>query len=121
MLKFLVASVVFLVAAVASAGDLVVSASGFPDNHRGNGTFTLKQVLNPNTGKLIDCWSQNNDNDGWVASFSENGGILTVSYCRNGFPQAVYRVTGTTLSSQNLGLATRIITGPVPQSVSVSH
>ena len=93
------------------------SSDLFPVNHRGNGQFTLKQVFNKSTDKLIDCWSQNDDNDGWVASLS--GGIMTVTYCRNGAPQAVYRRMGTDASAQTLPLVTRTIDGPVPGSVQI--
>ena len=106
--------------AVAIAGDIQVTATGFPVNHPGNGTFTLKQITNTNTGKPIDCWAQNGDNNGWVASYSASGEILTVTYCRNGFPNAVYRVTGTTLSAQNIGLSTSTVGREVPVSVSFS-
>ena len=83
MRNLLLASVVVVLASVSCcAGDLIISANGFPLNHRGNGQFTLKQVLNKSTGKLIDCWTQNDDNDGWIASLS--GGVLEVKYCRNG-------------------------------------
>jgi hypothetical protein len=117
MRGLLLASVVLLMGGVASA-DVTISASGFPQNHPGNGTFTLTQIKNPTTGKLIDCWAQNGDNNGWVASYSASGEILTVTYCRNGFPNAVYRVTGTTLSAQNIGLSTSTVGREVPQSVS---
>ncbi len=110
---------VLLMAGVSQA-DVTITASGFPQNHPGNGTFTLKQITNTNTGKLIDCWAQNNDNNGWVVSYSASGEILTVTYCRNGFPNAVYRVTGTTLSAQNIGLSTSTTGREVPASVSFS-
>jgi hypothetical protein len=108
-----------LITAVSQA-DVTITANGFPQNHPGNGTFTLKQTTNPNTGKLIDCWAQNNDNNGWVVSYSASGEILTVTYCRNGFPNAVYRVIGTTLSAQNIGLSTSTVGRDVPASVSFS-
>lgn len=118
MRNLLLASVVVVLASVSCcAGDLIISANGFPLNHRGNGQFTLKQVLNKSTGKLIDCWTQNDDNDGWIASLS--GGVLEVKYCRNGAPQAVYRRTGTDASAQTLPLVTRTIDGPVPGSVQI--
>lgn len=117
-MRIIAAALVVLCGASAFAGDLIISADGFPVGHRGNGQFTLKQAVNADK-KPVNCWSQNADNDGWVASFSDNGGILTVNYCRNGFPQAVYRITGTTLSAQNVGLTTRTITGPAPGLVSV--
>lgn len=98
--------------------DVTITANGFPVNHPGNGSFTLKQVTNPNTGKLIDCWTQNDDNNGWTASYSASAEILTVTYCKNGFPHAVYRVTGTTLSAQNIGLSASTVGNFVPRSVS---
>jgi len=119
MRNLLIASVVVLMASVASA-DVTISANGFPQNHPGNGTFTLKPIKNPATGKLIDCWSQNDDNNGWVASYSASGEILTVTYCRNGFPNAVYRISGTTLSAQNIGLSSSTVGREVPSSVSFS-
>jgi len=106
-------------AGVSYAGDLILNANGFGQGHRGNGAFTLTQGVDAK-GNPAACWSQNRDNDGWVVSFSDNGGILTATYCRNGFPQAVYRVTGTTLSGQTIGLTSRVITGPVPGSVSIT-
>ncbi len=116
MRGLLVASVV-MASVKCFAGDMIISANGFPQNHRGNGQFTLKQVFNKSTGKLADCWTQNDDNDGWVASLS--GGIMTVTYCRNGAPQVVYRRTGTDASPQTLPLATRTIDSPVPASVQI--
>jgi opacity protein-like surface antigen len=119
MRNLLIAAVVALMASAVNA-DVTISANGFPVNHPGNGTFTLKQVMNPATGKPIDCWSQNNDNNGWVASYSASGEILTVTYCRHGFPHAVYRIMGTTLSAQNIGLSTSTVSRQVPASVSFS-
>lgn len=119
MRNLMLAFVIVLIANVAQA-DVMISATGFPQNHPGNGTFTLKQVKNPATGKLIDCWTENNDNNGWTASYSSSAEILTVTYCRNGFPHAVYRVTGTTLSAQNIGLSASTVGNDVPRSVSFS-
>lgn len=119
MLRIVLACAVFLCANVVFA-DVTIIASGFPDNHPGNGSFALKQVKNPATGKLIDCWTQNDDNNGWTASYSSSAEILTVTYCRNGFPHAVYRVTGTTLSAQNIGLSASTVGREVPRSVSFS-
>lgn len=119
MRGLLLLSVVVLMGGVVHA-DVTISATGFPQNHPGNGSFTLKQVTNPATGKLIDCWTQNNDNNGWTASYSSSAEILTVTYCRNGFPHAVYRVTGTTLSAQNIGLSASTVGNDVPRTVSFS-
>ena len=53
MRNLLLASVVVLLSAVnCLAGDLIISANGFPINHRGNGQFTLNQVIN--NGKASD-------------------------------------------------------------------
>ena len=116
MRNLLLASVAILLSAVnCLAGDLIISANGFPVNHRGNGQFTLNQVVV--NGKLCDCWTQNKDNDGWVASLS--GGIMTVTYCRNGAPQAVYRRTGTDASTQTLPYATKTVDCSVPAFVQI--
>lgn len=117
-MRSVLASVLVLFGSVASAGDVQIMAAGFPVGHRGNGSFLLKQVVNVNTGKPVECWSQNGYNDGWVASFSDNGGVLVVTYCRNGFPLAVYRVAGSTVSGQNIGLSVSTIGGQVPASIS---
>jgi len=117
-MKFLLSAVVALcLCTVTFAGDVSVTASGFPQNHRGNGTFVMKQVIN--NGKPLNCWTQNADNDGWIMSLTESG-ILTVTYCRNGAPQVVYRKTGTDLSAQEVGLATSVIGNSVPRSVSIN-
>lgn len=102
---------------LAHAGDVTISAMGFFDGHPGNGTFVMHQAMA--NGKAVNCWSQNADNNGWVMSLADSG-ILTVTYCRYGFPNAVYRKTGAELTAQDIGLTVTTTGGPAPKSVTIS-
>lgn len=108
--------------ATCQAGDLTLTAAGFPNGDPGNGTFTLVQSKNAD-GKPIPCWcQQGKEGWGWRAGYSDAAGLIRVTYQRTGvlmeynaiIPNAPSGATVPFKGSDPRGL------GPIPMSVVIA-
>jgi len=93
-IRALICSAILAISAQCFAGDLSVTASGFPARHRGNGSFTLKEILNAD--KLPSgSWAENHPSEcQWVASYNKHTDTTRVLWSRNGVNVCEYHLKG---------------------------